>query len=391
MLKDKTYLYEQIVQKIISYIAKKRIRVGERLPSERKLAEIFSCNYMTIRKAIALMIDRQIVERRPGSGTYLRMPVKGLSLNRNSKISFQLSRLLAVIVQPDMGHYTNCLMNHLISASEKLETGLVIHPVADFNESSLELPGRLQDQGCKAIIIPRLSPTSTNDRLNSFLELCNIPTVTTFRNPGWEHLVHEKPRDVGISAKREIHFACKYFSELNYNQIAYIAPEVSEKDTAFLKISEYQKFMTENGLEPFLLNLSSNFAEINTAMARIAPHAGKMALICVDDDYALRLMTSLYKRGFSIPEDFAVIGCNNLEIGAYSEPPLSTIEFPYDYLAETLIIEALSRSGETMQVPPKLPHTRPIIRQSCNGKNIKKNNINEFINRLIKENDHEIK
>lgn len=45
--------------------------IGERLPSERDLADVFAVSRMTLRQAITLLVDEGILERRIGSGTYV--------------------------------------------------------------------------------------------------------------------------------------------------------------------------------------------------------------------------------------------------------------------------------------------------------------------------------
>lgn len=64
-------LYERIAQKLASGIARGEYKVGQRLPSERELAQSFSVSRPTIREAIiALELDR-LVEVRVGSGVYV--------------------------------------------------------------------------------------------------------------------------------------------------------------------------------------------------------------------------------------------------------------------------------------------------------------------------------
>jgi DNA-binding FadR family transcriptional regulator len=64
-------LYERIAQKLASAIARGEYKIGQRLPSERELAQSFSVSRPTVREAIiALELDR-LVEVRVGSGVYV--------------------------------------------------------------------------------------------------------------------------------------------------------------------------------------------------------------------------------------------------------------------------------------------------------------------------------
>ena len=46
-------------------------KIGQRLPSERDLCETFDVSRMTVRQAITLLVDEGILERKPGSGTFV--------------------------------------------------------------------------------------------------------------------------------------------------------------------------------------------------------------------------------------------------------------------------------------------------------------------------------
>ncbi|UOK71875.1 FadR/GntR family transcriptional regulator [Ancylobacter polymorphus] len=57
---------------IMSLVRAKRIEAGERLPSERDLAERFDMSRGVIREALATLEVMRFIERRPNSGIYLR-------------------------------------------------------------------------------------------------------------------------------------------------------------------------------------------------------------------------------------------------------------------------------------------------------------------------------
>lgn len=44
---------------------------GQQLPTERELANTFDASRTTVRKALAMLEDQRLVQRRPGSGTYV--------------------------------------------------------------------------------------------------------------------------------------------------------------------------------------------------------------------------------------------------------------------------------------------------------------------------------
>jgi len=64
-------LYEQIAQQLASAIASGEYEVGQRLPSERELAQKFSVSRPTVREAIIALELDELVEVRTGSGVYV--------------------------------------------------------------------------------------------------------------------------------------------------------------------------------------------------------------------------------------------------------------------------------------------------------------------------------
>src|ERR1700733_13094428 len=71
LMPDNRRLYEQIAQKLARAIAVGRYEIGQRLPSERELAQTFAVSRPTIREAIfALELD-SLVDVRTGSGVYV--------------------------------------------------------------------------------------------------------------------------------------------------------------------------------------------------------------------------------------------------------------------------------------------------------------------------------
>jgi DNA-binding FadR family transcriptional regulator len=72
-------LYEQIFQKLAGSIAEGKYEVGQRLPSERELAQTFGVSRPTVREAIIALELDGLVEVRLGSGVYVtnRQPPSG--------------------------------------------------------------------------------------------------------------------------------------------------------------------------------------------------------------------------------------------------------------------------------------------------------------------------
>src|SRR5881409_2043973 len=63
--------YRQVADLLESGIVSGAMQAGQRVPSERSIAEQHGLSRMTARQAVELLVRRGLVYRRPGSGTYV--------------------------------------------------------------------------------------------------------------------------------------------------------------------------------------------------------------------------------------------------------------------------------------------------------------------------------
>ena len=68
---SKTKFHEQIVAQVQALIEKGRLKDGDQLPAERELASIFKVSRHSVREAIRVLEQQQVVKSRPGSGTFV--------------------------------------------------------------------------------------------------------------------------------------------------------------------------------------------------------------------------------------------------------------------------------------------------------------------------------
>lgn len=90
------------------------------------------------------------------------------------------------------------------------------------------------------------------------------------------------------------------------------------------------------------------------------------AILCINDVCALGAMRQLQRAGLRIPEDIALIGCDNLFFGQYLNPPLTTIDLRAAERGRSAMLElvhALS-GGDSILFDHKLECSL-IVRESC--------------------------
>ena len=71
-MKEKTVsLVEQTANRIVEYFEKNDLKVGDKLPNEYTLAQDLEVGRSTLREAVKMLVSKNILEVRQGSGTYI--------------------------------------------------------------------------------------------------------------------------------------------------------------------------------------------------------------------------------------------------------------------------------------------------------------------------------
>src|SRR5436190_17172473 len=90
--------YRQVADLLQSGIVSGALQAGQRVPSERSIAEQHGLSRMTARQAVELLVRRGVVYRRPGSGTYVAPARVEHTLQRFAGFSEQMR---AQGIEPD--------------------------------------------------------------------------------------------------------------------------------------------------------------------------------------------------------------------------------------------------------------------------------------------------
>ena len=98
---DRKLLGSQIEDRILEYIKEKPLEVGDRLPNEFELAEMFEVGRSTIREAVKGLVTKGVLQVRRGAGTY----VSSLTPAEDDPLRFKLALDLfdvRLILEPEI-------------------------------------------------------------------------------------------------------------------------------------------------------------------------------------------------------------------------------------------------------------------------------------------------
>jgi|GEM_PF-699924 len=73
---NRTKLTENIIEAIVDYASSSQLNIGDRLPSERELANELRVSRPLLREALRKMESLNLIEVLPGKGTFIKAPLK---------------------------------------------------------------------------------------------------------------------------------------------------------------------------------------------------------------------------------------------------------------------------------------------------------------------------
>jgi hypothetical protein len=157
-----------------------------------------------------------------------------------------------------------------------------------------------------------------------------------------------------------------------HRRIAFIGGPVANSE-AKERLQAYVSALTEHGIEvDERLILEGNFERSGGAEAvrvlfdrRLVNVQSVHAIVAANHSMAFGALDELQKRGIAVPEQVALVGFDDVEAAAVSNPPLTTIRQPIveqSYAAlQSLVERASGREAPAVQSQP----TRLVVRRSC--------------------------
>ena len=96
-------LYESVIEQIMNLIKNNKLKPGDKLPPERKLAEKLSISRGSLREAFRVLESRGLIKSKPGGGRYIREIRKnGYNNTENIILSLEKSSILELLEAREM-------------------------------------------------------------------------------------------------------------------------------------------------------------------------------------------------------------------------------------------------------------------------------------------------
>ena len=356
--------YRRLYATLRNDIQTGRWALGERLPSEAQLVRSFGASRITVGRAVRELQAAGLVERRAGSGTYVKRPQPA------SALSFGL-------LIPDLGESDifEPICQGMMASPPAREHALIWGSVQGAIESKADRAWRLCRQyiarQVSGVFFAPLELTADKDDVNAriaeALDAARIPIVLLDRT------VLPYPRRgrhdlVGIDNRRAGFVVTEHLLRLGCRRIAFVAlPHAAA--TVDAREAGYREALFSSG------------ARVDRALAhRLDPDDPRRvqalmktgrpdAIVCANDRTAGRLMHTLLRLGYAIPGDVRLVGIDDVEYAQLLPVPLTTLRQPTREIGDAALSAMLERVAR-----PDLPardillHCQLVVRESCGSR-----------------------
>lgn len=195
-----------------------------------------------------------------------------------------------------------------------------------------------------------------------YLRRCRLPYVVTWT------LEAEAPCVSFDNVKAASHVV-DYLWSMGHRRIAMIAGRFAETERAERRWQGYCQALTRHGLVPeerMVLQSAYTVADGRAAMNQVLRRDPRpTAVFCGNDILAYGAMAAVRDQGLAVGRDVSIVGFDDLEMSAVTDPPLTTVRIPGERMGAMgadLLIDALEgRIANTLQCTLE---TDLIVRQS---------------------------
>jgi DNA-binding LacI/PurR family transcriptional regulator len=353
--------YRQVFTALRREIQSGRLKTGDRLPSEADLVRTFGASRITVGRAVRDLQVAGLVERRAGSGTYVRHPHKERAL------SFGL-------LIPDLGEteifepICQGMMASPLAREHALIWGSLHGEDLSREARAWQLCQQYIDRGVSGVFFAPLELSAEKDDVNQriarALDAARIPivlldrTVDAYPGRGRHDLV-------GIDNRRAGYVITEHLLRLGSRRIAFIAlpnaaATVDSREAGYREALYAWNVPIDRTLV-YRLD-PSDPGIIGEVMERQRPDA----FVCANDRTAARLMPTVLRLGHEIPAEVRIVGIDDLEYAKLLPVPLTTLRQPTRQLGDAALAAMLDRVART-HLPPRdiLLNCELVVRDSC--------------------------
>lgn len=358
--------FPEIARQLREEVLAGRYGAEGRMPSEAQLVRRFGVSRPTVARALRVLADEGLLERRAGSGSFVRQGPKAGAA----------SKLLALLV-PGLGNTEifQLICGELASLARMNDYGLVWGG-SDMPRLDPDLSLQQSRQLCRQFIDRRVSGVffaphelvkekeQANREMAVMLREAGIPVILLDRD-----LVPFPMRSdfdlVGIDNLTGGYQLGEHLLKLGCTRIHFVARPFSAP-TVDARIAGVREALAKWNIEPETGWVRIGDFEDKKYVRSLTGSRLPDAYVCANDHTAAQLMRELHQARIQVPQDVRVVGFDDVKFATLVTPPLTTVQQPCREIALTAFRAMMDRLSDATLPPCHLTIApRLVIRDSC--------------------------
>jgi DNA-binding LacI/PurR family transcriptional regulator len=310
-------LYEQIYRHIISEIETGNLQPGDRVPSEKELAESFSVSRITSKRALQILEQKGMINRARGRGSFV---TRDLQLGEK-EFEKQLSNPIkeqhkTAFIMPDFADSFGARLFRSIESNMKNNNAVMFFRRTG---GSLEEEARAIDAflaaGVDGLIVFPVHGEFYNERLLR-MALDHFPLVLVDR-----YLKGISACSVSVNNQMAAQDLTEYLIRLGHTRIAFVSPPIQGTSTIEERLQGVTSGFAAHGLsfgpEDCLTNLYSTLPNAfiseniqrdeETIKSFVNSHPEVTAFVVCEYNLALILEQVLTHLGHHVPNNYSIV------------------------------------------------------------------------------------
>lgn len=231
-------------------------------------------------------------------------------------LSSKSSKIISIIIQglnnALESPYNATMLGHIIQHIQECGYNAMVHFINDYTD----VTKHLQSWNAEGAIF-----LGTFDKNIQQIQADNkIPLVFTDSYSSIRQLIN-----IGIDDYKGGMLAAKHFIENGHTDFAFITPHTSVSQLIQQRLKGFQDTIEAANLHLYPEHILDSLNIEETVNQLCAFKKPVSAIFAAADNNAIELMDLLKSRGFRIPEDYSIVGFDNLPMCCYVTPRLTTI------------------------------------------------------------------
>lgn len=318
---------------------------GRRFFSESEIIDKYNVSRITVRQALAMLVNEELVSREPGRGTFVTKRSSAASRKNIGFLTFKLPSPLT------HNPFYSAVFEGVESEARKVGFHLLFKALEEKERPKMvlqDIMGKNQVAGLIIVV------DQASKYFDTVYEQIDVPVVLID--------YHRKGRKMNCVITDNVGGAVEatnYLMKMGHRKIGFLSDSIEGHLSFQERFEGYKRALKKNNI-PYDKRLTAigEKEEIETgykAVRNLFSGQGSLlatAVFCANDSVAFGAMRFIQERGLKIPEDVSIVGFDDLEMCKYVNPLLTTVRVSKEEMGKNavkLLIERLKNPNSSVR------------------------------------------